>query len=72
MVLPQGIGHPLVGRHRHLAHLRVSGIDWRGARGPHHRHEDLPLYDDDGARDGTWNLVVKKEAQRNLTTYSRR
>ena len=32
MVLPQGTGHPLVGRHSHLAHLWVSDKDWRGGR----------------------------------------
>ena len=32
MVLPQGTDHPLVGRHSHLAHLWVSGKDWRGGR----------------------------------------
>ena len=32
MVLPQGTGHPLVGRHSHLAHLWVSGKDQRGGR----------------------------------------
>ena len=29
-------------------------------------------YDDDGARDGTWNHVMKNEAWRNLTLCSRR
>ena len=32
MVSPKGTGHPLVGRHNHLAHLWVSGKDWRGGR----------------------------------------
>jgi hypothetical protein len=42
MVLPQGTGHPLVGRHSHLAHLWVSDKDWRGGRVRFMVMNDLP------------------------------
>ena len=42
MVLPQGTGHPLTGRHSHLTHLWVSDKDWRGGRVRFMVMKDLP------------------------------
>ena len=72
MVLPQGIGHPLVGRHSHLAHLWVSDKDWREGRV---HIMDMEIFLDMMTMElemahGTF--VAENEARRNSSTPSRR